>query len=112
MVKTLKITKDDLSFDNFYKGKIDASYFDGDIEIDGGLGMLKFWGGLVASGKIVVGKYTGIYACYTIRSGRDITLSCGDIEVNGNIVVGGNLKVHGLVKASEYIKVGGISRIT
>ena len=75
-MKVLKITKNDVKeTENYWKdyvGKEDVSQYDGHIEIEGGLGYVRFTGRLCATGHIIAEAGSGIKAGSGIEAGSGI----------------------------------------
>ena len=87
----LKITRADLDADGYYIGATDVSQpFDGSIEIDGDIGVVRF--------------KTSLKSKYSIRSKAGTSIvSGGSIKARGSIEAGGSI-VSGLWIASKWIK--------
>ena len=120
-MKTLKITQADLDKDNFYIGKEELSDyfkpFDGNIEIDGGLGYVKFKKSIVLSGDLIAKAGSGITAGSDITAGEGITAGWGikassgitagwGIEAGEGITAGWGIKAGGSITAGKGIKAG------
>ena len=74
-MKTLKLTAKDFT-NNQYNG-CDSIDCDGDIVIEGNLGILRFSGSLVAKGSITINAGSGINAGWGINAGRGINAGWG-----------------------------------
>ena len=85
-MKIIKITKADLDEDNKYKegfiGKYDERE-DVSVEIDGGLGLVVFSGGIYVTGSITASAGSGISAGYDISAGSGISAGRGISAVYG-----------------------------
>ncbi|HNC91439.1 MAG TPA: hypothetical protein PL000_21110, partial [Anaerolineales bacterium] len=79
-MKTLKLTRKDFkgtdSYWKEYVGKEDVSVYEGNIEIEGGLGYVRF-ASLKATGFVLSGAGTGIEAGEGIKSGWGIEAGMG-----------------------------------
>ena len=80
-MNTLKITKKDLDKDGFYIGKVDFSEYskkyDGQIEIEGNLGSVRFKKGLHCAYSITASAGSGISAGRGISAGSGISAGWG-----------------------------------
>ena len=79
-MKTIKITKADLDENNYYKEDGIAwtgPDFDGSIEIEGGLGCVRFKKGIYVTGSILVKAGSGIKAGWCIKAGEGIDAGYG-----------------------------------
>ena len=89
----MKITKAQLDEGNFYVGTEFDAEFEGGVQIDPGLGWVRFRGNLFVGGSIVAGKGTGIEA------GRGI-------QAGGGIEAGGGIQARWGIEAGEGIEAG------
>jgi hypothetical protein len=107
-MKTIKITKEDLDENNFYKydgiGRWD-NYEDANLEIEEGLGIVRFKRGIYVSGSIVAKNNSGIKTNYGIEAGYLIESGLG-IEVGLGIKAGLGIKVIEGIKAGYGIESG------
>jgi hypothetical protein len=107
-MKTYKITKSDLDADNFYKG---ASNFDGHVEADENLELVKFKSSFTALGYIYfkagsgIEAGEGIEAGWGIKAGEGIEAGWG-IEAGLGIEAGSGIKAGWGIEAGEGIKAG------
>jgi len=107
-MQTLKLTsKDFKQSDSYYKdyiGKTDVSDFDGNIEIEGGLGYTKF-NSLKAKGYILAEAGSGIKAGDGIEAGDGIKAGWG-IEAGDGIEAGEGIKAGWGIEAGDGIEAG------
>jgi hypothetical protein len=113
-MKTIKITKQDLDKDNFYKydgiGEWD-NYEYANVEIEEGLGIVKFKKGIYVIGSIIAKADSGIEAGWGIKAGSGIEAGSGikagwAIEAGEGIKAGeGIICLYGGIKAGSRIKV-------
>ena len=100
-MKTLKLTKKDFKkTDNYwmdYIGKEDISNYDGNVEIEGGLGYVKF-NSINIKGYLLARAGTGIKAGCGIKAGWDIEAGYG-IEAGWGIEAGAGIKAGDGIKA-------------
>ena len=89
----MKITKAQLDEGNFYVGTEFDAEFEGGVQIDPGLGWVRFRGNLFVGGSIVAGKGTGI------KAGRSI-------QAGGGIEAGGGIQARWGIEAGEGIEAG------
>jgi hypothetical protein len=101
-MKTYKITKSDLDADNFYKG---ASNFDGHVEADENLELVKFKSSFTALGYIYFKAGSGIEAGEGIEAGWGIKAGEG-IEAGWGIEAGLGIEAGSGIKAGEGIEAG------
>jgi hypothetical protein len=86
-METLKITKKDLNANNEYIGKTDVTNYNGNIEIDESLNIVKFSKNISAKGYIYAKAGSGIEAGSGIKAGSGITAGEG-IEAGSGIKAG------------------------
>ena len=90
-MNTLKITKKDLDKDGFYIGKVDFSEYskkyDGQIEIEGNLGSVRFKKGLHCAYSITASAGSGISAGWGISAGEGISAKL-ELSASYNIFAG------------------------
>ena len=107
-MQTLKLTsKDFKQSDSYYKdyiGKTDVSDFDGNIEIEGGLGYTKF-NSLKAKGYILAEAGSGIEAGDGIEAGSGIKAGWG-IKAGSGIEAGSGIKAGWGIEAGDGIEAG------
>ena len=107
-MKTLKLTRKDFkgtdSYWKEYVGKEDVSVYEGNIEIEGGLGYVRF-ASLKATGFVLSGAGTGIEAGEGIKSGWGIKAGMG-IEAGDGIEAGWGIKAGDGIEAGDGIKAG------
>ena len=119
-MKTLKLTRKDFkgtdSYWKEYVGKEDVSVYEGNIEIEGGLGYVRF-ASLKATGFVLSGAGTGIEAGEGIKSGWGIEAGMGikagtgikagmSIEAGDGIEAGWGIKAGDGIEAGDGIKAG------
>ena len=108
-MKTLKITAKDIkksgSYWSDYVGKEDVSNYDGHIEIEGGLGYVRFAGYIRATGRIFAEAGSGIKAGWGIKAGEGIKAGSG-IEAGSGIKAGEGIKAGWGIKAGSGIEAG------
>lgn len=107
----MKITKAQLDEGNFYVGTEFDAEFEGGVQIDPGLGWVRFRGNLFVGGSIVAGKGTGIEAGRGIQAGGGIEASGGikagrSIQAGGGIEAGGGIQARWGIEAGEGIEAG------
>lgn len=100
----LKITKEDLDKNGFYKE--DSIDFIGAIEIDENLGYLKLKHGIKASTYILARAGSGIEAGSNIETGGSIEAGEG-IEAGGSIEAGQGIEAGAGIEAGSNIVTGG-----
>ena len=103
-MKTLKLTRKDFkgtdSYWKEYVGKEDVSVYEGNIEIEGGLGYVRF-ASLKATGFVLSGAGTGIEAGMGIEAGEGIKSGWG-IEAGWGIKSGWGIEAGaGIVSGLE-----------
>ncbi len=108
-MKTLKITAKDIkksdSYWSDYIGKEDVSNYDGHIEIEGGLGYVRFPGYIRATGRICAEAGSGIKAGSGIEAGEGIEAGSG-IEAGWGIKAGSGIEAGEGIEAGWGIKAG------
>jgi hypothetical protein len=104
-MKTLIITRADLNYRNEYVGKTDVTDFDGAIEIEADLGLVRFRAFLRATKHIKAAAGSGIKAGGGIEAGEGIEAGWG-IKAGGGIEAGEGIKAGSGIEAGEGIKAG------
>ncbi len=121
-MSTLKLDESHFDDDNKYIGEVDVSNYDGDIEIQYGLGLV-FFDRLKATGYIVAETCTGIESGESIESEKSIDTwwrieakrnikarwnitTKSDIKAGCNIDAGVDIEAKGDIQARESIKAG------
>ena len=108
-MKTLKITAKDLDKDNYYIGTEDFSEcskkYDGNIEIEGSLGTVRFKKGIHASYSIIANTGSGINAGWGINAGYGISAGYG-IRAGRGINAGWGISAGRGISAGDGISAG------
>lgn len=112
-MNVLKITREMLNANNEYIGATDVSDFDGAIEIEPNLGIVRFKISLRATKDIYAKTGSGIKTSGDIIAGEYIIAIWGDLDAGGNINAGsdvgagGNIGVGGGIISGWMIEAGG-----
>lgn len=102
-MNTIKITRSDLDEKNYYKEDgiaFTGPDFKGSVEIEGGLGVVRFRRGIYVTGKIAAAAGSGIRAGEGIRAGWGI-------RAGGGIEAGWCIRAGSGIEAGEGIRAGG-----
>ena len=104
-MNTFVIKKEHLNTENYYIGKEDLSNYQGNIESDKYLGIIKFYNTLKATGYINFGFGSGIQADGSIKAGWNIQAD-GIIQAGWSIQAGGSIICKGDLSSKLRIFAG------
>jgi hypothetical protein len=118
MSQIFKIKKSDVSENEKYIGHLDVSNIQGDLEIDGDLGVIWFEKDIIVHGKLTSKRGTKIKAWGHIRAENGIDVSGGmnaelsiqsglDIQSKNALIAGQSISATGFIKVGMFIEAGG-----